>query len=83
MLGEVVAELFALVLFENGELVEDVVGVVLGESVEVEEEGVEASSELSALGRVPDEGVAVIAEVAGEGSEVVGGVGEAEDVVSD
>lgn len=49
----------------------------------MEEEGVETGSELSALGRVPDEGVAVIAEVAGEGSEVVGGVGEAEDVVSD
>lgn len=83
MLGEVVAELFAFVLLEDGELVEDVVGVVPGEAVEVEEEGVEAGSELSALGRVPDEGGAVVAEVAGEGSEVVGGVGESQDVVSD
>lgn len=34
VLGDVVAELFALVLLEDGELVEDVVGVVLGEIAE-------------------------------------------------
>jgi hypothetical protein len=51
VLGQVVAELALLVLREDGELVEDVVGVVLGESVEVEEEGVEAGSELPSLVR--------------------------------
>ena len=34
VLGEVVAELFAFVLLEDWELVEDVVGVVLGEIAE-------------------------------------------------
>ena len=50
VLRQVVAELFALVLLEDGELVENVVGVVLGEAVEVEEKSIEAGTELSALG---------------------------------
>ena len=45
VLGEIVAELLALVLLEHRELVEDVIGVILGEPIEVEEEGVEAGSE--------------------------------------
>ena len=66
-----------------GEGVEDVGGVCAGEAVEVEVEGVEAGAQVAALFIVPDEGRAVVAEVAGEGGHVVGGVGEAEDVVAD
>ena len=54
-----------------------------GEAVEVEVEGVEAGAQVAAFFFVPDEGRAVVAEVAGEGGHVVGGVGEAEDVVAD
>ena len=46
-------------------------------------EGVEAGAQVAALFIVPDEGRAVVAEVAGEGGHVVGGVGEAEDVIAD
>ncbi|MDE2987148.1 MAG: hypothetical protein OXT70_03725 [Chloroflexota bacterium] len=79
----VVAELLALVLLEDGELIEDVVGVVLGESVEVEEEGVESGTELASLGPVADEGLTLVAEIAAEVSEVVGGVGQPDDMVAD
>ena len=68
---------------DDGEGVEDVGGVVFGEAVEVEVEGVEAGAQVAAFFFVPDEGGAVVAEVAGEGGHVVGGVGEAEDVVTD
>ena len=68
---------------DDGEGVEDVGGVCAGEAVEVEVEGVEAGAQVAALFFVPDEGRAVVAEVAGEGDHVVGGVGEAEDVVAD
>ena len=47
----------------------------------MEEERVEAGAELAAFGGVPDERVAVVAEVAGEGLEVPGGVAESQDVV--
>ncbi len=51
-------------------------GVVVSvEAVEVEVEGVEAGSEVAAGFLVPGEGCAVVAEVAGEGGEVVRGVG--------
>ena len=49
----------------------------------MEVEGVEAGAQVAALFFVPDEGRAVVAEVAGEGGHVAGGVGEAEDVVAD
>ena len=68
---------------DDGEGVEDVGGVFAGEAVEVEVEGVEAGAQVAALFFVPDEGRAVVAEIAGEGGHVVGGVGEAEDVVAD
>ena len=71
-----------VVAADDGEGVEDVGGVVAGEAVEVEVEGVEAGAQVAALFIVPDEGRAVVAEVAGEGGHVVGGVGEAEDVVA-
>ena len=68
---------------DDREGVEDVGGVVAGEAVEVEVEGVEAGAQVAALFFVPDEGRAVVAEVAGEGGHVVGSVGEAEDVIAD
>ena len=64
--GQVAVVLLALVLLQHGELVEDVGGGVLVEAVEVEVEGVEAGTELAALGGVPDVGIALVAEVAGE-----------------
>ena len=81
--GAVVAEGGFVVAADDGEGVEDVGGVVAGEAVEVEVEGVEAGAQVAALFFVPDEGRAVVAEVAGEGGDVMGGVGEAEDVVAD
>ena len=49
----------------------------------MEVEGVEAGAQVAAFFLVPDEGRAVVTEVAGEGGHVVGGVGEAEDMVAD
>ena len=68
---------------DDGEGVEHVFGVVPRQAVEVEVERVEAGAEVAAFLFVPDEGLAVVAEVASEGGHVVGGVGEAEDVVAD
>ena len=65
--GAVVAEGGFVVAADDGEGVEDVGGVCAGEAVEVEVEGVEAGAQLF----VPDEGRAVVAEVAGEGGHVV------------
>ena len=81
--GAVGAEGGFVVAADDGEGVEDVGGVIAGEAVEVEVEGVEAGAQVAAFFFVPDEGRAVVAEVAGEGGHVVGGVGEAEDVVAD
>ena len=81
--GAVVAEGGLVVAADDGEGVEDVGGIVAGEAVEVEVEGVEAGAQVTALLFVPAEGRAVVAEVAGEGRHVVGGVGEAQDVVTD
>ena len=83
MFGAVGAEGGFVVAAHDGEGVEDVGGVCAGEAVEVEVEGVEAGAQVAAFFFVPDEGRAVVAEVAGEGGHVVGGVGEAEDVVAD
>ena len=83
MFGAVGAEGGFVVAADDGEGVEDVGGVCAGEAVEVEVEGVEAGAQVAAFFLVPDEGRAVVAEVAGEGGHVVGGVGEAEDVVAD
>ena len=68
---------------DDGEGAQDVGGVIAGEAVEVEVEGVEAGAEVAALLFVPAEGRAVVAEVAGERGQVVGGVGEAQHVVAD
>ena len=72
------AELGLVLVLDDGEGGEDVGGVVSVEAVEVEVEGVEAGSEVAAGFLVPGEGWAVVAEVAGEGGEVVRGVGGAE-----
>ena len=68
---------------DDGEGIEDVGGVGTGEVVEVKVEGVEAGAQVTALLFVPAEGRAVVAEVASEARHVVGGVGEAQDVVTD
>ena len=83
LFGQVAPVLAAIVLFEHGELVEDVGGVVVVEPVEVEEQGVEAGAELAPLGRIPGEGVAVMAKVAGERRQVARGVTETQHVVPD
>ena len=57
--GAVVAEGRFVVAADDGEGVEDVGGVVAGEAVEVEVEGVEAGAQVAALFFVPDEGRAV------------------------
>ena len=58
---------------------EDVVGVVARQAVEVEEGGVEFALESEAAGGVPDEGLPLVAAVAGEGLEIPGGVGQLQD----
>jgi hypothetical protein len=78
-LGAVVAVTGLVVAANNGESVHDVVGVVAGDAVEVEEGGVQLAAELEAALGVPAEGRAVVAAVSGEGGEVPGGVGELED----
>ena len=52
---------------DDGEGIEDVGGVFSGEAVEVEVERVKAGAQVAALLVVPDEGRAVVTEVAGEG----------------
>ena len=81
--GAVAAELGLVLAADYGEGAEDVAGVVPVQAVEVEVEGVEAGPEVPALLLVPGERRARVAEVAGEGGHVVGGVGEPEDVVPD
>ena len=90
-MGAVFAELFDFVVLEDaegfaGEVgavdvggVEDVAEFVAGEAVEVGVVGVEFGAEVGTALWVPDEGVAVIAHVLGEGLQVPGGVGEFED----
>ena len=67
-----------VVVLDDGEYGEDVGVVVSVDGVQVDVEGVEAGSEVAAGFLVPGEGWAVVAEVAGEGGEVVRGVGGAE-----
>ncbi len=67
---------FFVVFANDGEGVEDVSGIVAGKAVEVEEQGIEPRQTMTAVVLVPREGCAVIAQVAGEGREVMGGVGK-------
>lgn len=64
---------------EDGEGVQDVVGVVTRDAVEEEERGVELGTDSCATGFVPAEWGTGISEVSCEAGEVVGGVGEFED----
>ncbi len=94
-MGAVFAELFDFVVFENaegfaGEVgtvdvggVEDVAEFVAGEAVEVGVVGVEFGAEVGTALWVPDEGVAVVAHVLGEGLQIPGSVGEVEDARGD
>ena len=62
----------------------DVANVVsVSDAVEVEEQGIEFGAEVETAILVPLKGWAFIAEIAGKGSHVVGGVGEFEDSVAD
>ena len=81
--GAVAVEGFFVFAADYGEGVEDVAGVVAAQAVEVEVEGVEPGAQVAALLFVPDKGRAVMAEVAGEGRHVVGGVGQAKHVITD
>ena len=81
--GAVAAEGCLVLALDDGEGAEDVGGVLAAYAVEVEVAGVEASAEVAAFFFIPDEGRAGVAEVAGERGQVVGGVGELEDVVAD
>ena len=83
VLGAVTAKGGLVLALDDGEGAEDVGGVVAVDAVEVEVAGVEAGAEVAAVFFIPDEGRAGVAEVAGERGQVVGGVGELEDVVAD
>ena len=63
--------------------VEDVAQFVAGQAVELGVVGVEFGAQQGTALGIPREGRAVVAEVAGEGCEVVGGVGEFEDAGDD
>ena len=63
--GAVVAEGGFVAAADDGEGVEHVGGVLAGEDVEVEVEGVEAGARVAGLLVVPDEWRAVVAAVAG------------------
>ena len=81
--GVVAAESGLVFAADDGEGAEDVGGVLAVKAVEVEVEGVEAGAQVAARFLVPAEGWAVVAEVAGEWRQVVGGVGEAQHMVAD
>src|SRR3546814_2118784 len=66
---------------DDGEGVEDVGGLVAFQAVQVEVQRVEAGDAVAAVFGVPDEGFAVVAEVAGEAGQVVGGVAQAQDLL--
>src|SRR3546814_3521277 len=70
-------------LFRSGEGVEYVGGLVAVQAVQVEVQRVEAGDAVAAVFGVPDEGFAVVAEVAGEAGQVVGGVAQAQDLLAD
>ena len=63
--GTVVAEGGFVVAADDGEGVEDVVGVCAGEAVGVEVEGVEAGAQVAGFLVALDDRRAVVAEVAG------------------
>ena len=71
--------LLNVLLLDDREGLDDVVGVVAVDAVEVEEGGVQLAPKQEAAGIVPAERGAVVAAVAGEGGEVPGGVGQFED----
>ena len=67
---------FFVVLADDGEGVEDISRLVAGKAVEVEEQCIEPRQTMTAVVLVPREGCAVITHVAGEGREVMRGVGK-------
>ena len=63
--GAVVAEGGFVFFADDGEGVQDVLRVFLGQAVEVEVERVEAGAQVAAFFFLPGEGWAVVAEIAG------------------
>lgn len=76
-------EEFRRLVPERAEAVQDEFDVGFRDPVEVEVRGVQLGSDLEAAVLVPDERRFLVAEVAGEGDHLVGGVGEFEDSVAD
>ena len=69
---------------DNGEGAEHIGRVVPIQAVEVKIERVKAGAEVAAAFLlIPDEGLAIIAQVAGEWSQVVGGIGKAKHMIAD
>ena len=66
-----------------GKRAQDVAHFFPGQAVEVEVKRVEAGLQVTTLLFVPYKGGTVVAEVAGEGRHVMGGVREPENVVAD
>ena len=81
--GAVVAEGGFVFTADDGEGVQHVLRVFLGQAVEVEVERVKSGAQVAAFLFVPDEGRAVVAEVFGEGLHIVGGIRETEHVLAD
>src|SRR3546814_1953010 len=81
--GAVAAEGTLVGVADDGEGVEYVGGLVAVQAVQVEVQRVEAGDAVAAVFGVPDEGFAVVAEVAGEAGQVVGGVAQAQDLLAD
>ena len=82
--GEVAVIGGGFLTLDNGKSGIDVANVVsVSNAVEVEEQGVEFGAEVETAILVPLEGRAFVAEIAGKGSHVVGGVGEFEDSIAD
>ena len=82
-LGAVLVVVGLVLALDDWEGLHDVVRVVAPDAVEVEEGGVQLAAEQEAALGVPAERRAVVAEVAGEGLQVPGGVGEFEDARGD
>ena len=75
--GAVFFKLFLVFLLDYGEGAEYVLRVVAGHPVKVEVKGVESSPQVTALLVFPDKRRAVIAQISGEGGQVMGRVSEA------
>ena len=80
---EIAAELPLILFLHDGELLQDVSGVLTVETVKMKEQRIQSGQSMTPVFFIPDKWLAAITHVLGKGFHVHGGVAEVENLFPD